>query len=146
MVEIADIASVATAVGVAAGIYQLRLSWKQGRASFEQTFVDRYWSIEDDRLRGTDSAQVNRQRYLRLCEDQFEHARLRQISRRTWSIWHDGIKIGWVTRLRAPTTGPRHVSRVVRMQPIAVRPSDGADHASPYSPPSARSRTKPEHS
>lgn len=94
MVEIADIASIATAVGVAAGIYQLRLSWKQERASFEQTFVDRYWSIEDDRLRGTDSAQVNRQRYLRLCEDQFEHARLRQISRRTWSIWHDGIKIG----------------------------------------------------
>lgn len=94
MVGIADIASVATAIGVAAGIYQLRLSWKQGRASFEQSFVDRYWSIEDDRLRGTDSATVNRQRYLRLCEDQFEHARLRQISRRTWVIWHVGIKTG----------------------------------------------------
>ncbi len=94
MIGVADVASVATAVGVAAGIYQLRLSWRQGRASFEQSFVDRYWSIEDDRLRGTDTAAVNRERYLRLCEDQFEHARMGQISKRTWVIWHDGIRAG----------------------------------------------------
>lgn len=94
MIGIADVASVATAVGVGAGIYQLRLSWKQGRASFEQTFVDRYWSIEDARLRDTDTPPVNRQRYMRRCEDQFEHARLGQISRRTWAIWHDGIRLG----------------------------------------------------
>ena len=83
---IGDAASLAAAIGVAVAIYQLRLSWLQSRATFEQTFVDRFWAIEDDRLRGADQPEVNRLRYLRLCEDQFEPARLRQISRRTWTI------------------------------------------------------------
>lgn len=91
---IGDIASVFTAVGVLVAIYQLTLSRQQARAVFEQSFVDRFWGIEDDRLRETEPEKVNRKRYLRLCEDQYEHARLKQISKRTWDIWHEGILLG----------------------------------------------------
>jgi hypothetical protein len=91
---VGDLASIATAIGVLIAIYQLALSRQQARAVFEHTFVERFWGIEDDRLRGTESADVNRRRYLRLCEDQYEHARLKQLSKRTWDIWHEGIQLG----------------------------------------------------
>lgn len=91
---IGDIASIATAVGVFIAMYQLFLSRQQAQAVFEQTFVSRFWGIEDDRLRATESEDVNRRRYLRLCEDQYEHARLGQLSKRTWDIWHEGIQAG----------------------------------------------------
>jgi hypothetical protein len=91
---IGDIASIATSIGVLVAVYQLALSRQQARAVFEQTFVDRFWGIEDDRLRGSEDNEVNRLRYLRLCEDQYEHARLKQISKRTWDIWHEGIRLG----------------------------------------------------
>jgi hypothetical protein len=96
---VGDIASIATAIGVLIAIYQLALSRQQARAVFEQTFVDRFWGIEDDRLRDTESAEVNRRRYLRLCEDQYEHARLKQFSKRTWDVWHEGIQLGVGTDL-----------------------------------------------
>src|SRR4051794_7828143 len=92
-VVIEQISGAATAIGVLAALYQLRLSRLQGRATFEQQFVHRYWTIEDDRLRdGTERDAINRQRYLRLCEDQFEHVRLGQVSKRTWAVWHSGIR------------------------------------------------------
>lgn len=91
---IGDIASIFTAIGVLAALYQLVLSRQQARAAFEQTFVDRFWTIEDDRLRGSEPDDVNRRRYLRLCEDQFEHVRMKQVSPRTWEIWHEGIQAG----------------------------------------------------
>lgn len=115
---IGDIASVATAVGVLLAIYQLMLSRQQARAAFEQSFVDRFWCIEDDRLRDTETPDVNRRRYLRLCEDQYEHARLKQISKRTWDIWHEGIQLGVGTNLdhagdwtRRCSRGGEHVGR-----------------------------------
>ena len=94
VVVIADIASLCTSVGVLIAIYQLFLSRQQARAVFEQSFVDRFWSIEDDRLRRVEPDEVNRRRYLRLCEDQYEHARMKQLSGRTWDIWHEGIQAG----------------------------------------------------
>jgi hypothetical protein len=91
---IGDIASICTSIGVLIAIYQLFLSRQQARAVFEQSFVDRFWSIEDDQLRRAEPEDVNRRRYLRLCEDQYEHARLNQLSKRTWEIWHEGIEVG----------------------------------------------------
>lgn len=85
-----------TVIGVPIALVQLRASRVQARGSFEQQFVDRYWSIEDDRLadRTGDSEAVHRRRYFRLTEDQFELMRLGQISWSTWEIWHDGIAAG----------------------------------------------------
>ena len=93
---LADIASVATAAGVLAAVVQLLLSRKQTRASFEHEFVKRYWSISDDSLQqpSTHAGAVERQRYLRLCEDEFEVMRLGAISWRTWEVWHEAIRDG----------------------------------------------------
>lgn len=79
-------------VGIPIGVSQLWMSRRQGRASFEQTFVARYWQLNDDQLLGRVSSHAHASRYLRLCEDQFELMRLGQISWATWEIWHDGIR------------------------------------------------------
>jgi hypothetical protein len=91
---LADLASVATAVGVLAAAMGLLLSRRQTRASFEQEFVKRYWLIGDDALQQdtTYGGDILRQRYLRLCEDEFEVMRLGSISWRTWEVWHDALR------------------------------------------------------
>lgn len=96
LVMLTDIAAIATAAGVLAAVFQLLLSRRQARASFEHEFVKRYWSIGDDSLRQptSEGSDVYRQRYLRLCEDEFEVMRLGAISWRTWEVWHDAIRDG----------------------------------------------------
>jgi hypothetical protein len=90
-----EMASIATALGVLVAVYQLRLARKQARASFEQEFVNRCWSIEDDRLRDEPQlAEINKGRYLRLCEDEMKLMRLGQVSWWAWEVWHDGIRHG----------------------------------------------------
>lgn len=60
---------------------------------FEQEFVKRYWVIADDGLQQTEHAgDIEEQRYLRLCEDEFEVVRLGSISWRTWEVWHEAIR------------------------------------------------------
>lgn len=91
-----DIAAIATAAGVLAAVFQLLLSRRQARSSFEHEFVKRYWSIGDDALQepSAKAGDVERQRYLRLCEDEFEVMRLGAISWRTWEVWHEAIRDG----------------------------------------------------
>lgn len=86
----------ATAAGVFAAVVQLLLSRKQARATFEHEFIRRYWAIADDALQqpATHSGTVERERYLRLCEDEFEVMRLGSISWRTWEVWHEAIREG----------------------------------------------------
>lgn len=73
----------ATALGIPTALYQLWLSRGQARASFEQQFVARYWAIEDERLSRAANEAVAAERYLRLCEDQYEWMRLGEFSWRT---------------------------------------------------------------
>lgn len=93
---LSDIAAVATAAGVLAAVVQLFLSRRQARATFEHEFTRRYWAIGDDALQQPDthSGTVERERYLRLCEDEFEVMRLGSISWRTWEVWHEAIRDG----------------------------------------------------
>lgn len=93
---LSDIAALATAAAVIAAVFQLLLSRRQARASFEHEFVKRYWSICDDSLQTPtpQTADVERQRYLRLCEDEFEVMRLGSVSWRTWEVWHEAIQEG----------------------------------------------------
>lgn len=92
---LSDIAALATALGVIAAVFQLLLSRRQARSSFEHEFVKRYWSICDDSVHGTSpDTEVQRRRYLRLCEDEFEVMRLGSISWRTWEVWHEAIREG----------------------------------------------------
>jgi hypothetical protein len=93
---LSDIAAVATAAGVLAAVVQLLLSRRQARATFEHEFIRRYWAIGDDALQQPDthSGAVYRERYLRLCEDEFEVMRLGSISWRTWEVWHEAIREG----------------------------------------------------
>jgi len=91
---LADLASVATAIAVFAAVIQLMLSRRQARSAFEQEFVKRFWVIGDDGLQQQtpNAGDIQRERYLRLCEDEFEVMRLGSISWRTWEVWHDGIR------------------------------------------------------
>ncbi|QIK66282.1 hypothetical protein G7072_07905 [Nocardioides sp. HDW12B] len=93
---LSDIAAVATAAGVLAAVVQLLLSRRQARAAFEHEFIRRFWAIGDDALQQpqTHSGTVERKRYLRLCEDEFEVMRLGSISWRTWEVWHEAIRDG----------------------------------------------------
>lgn len=84
--------SIATLVGIAAAVLTLSLQRRQARHQFEHTYVDRYWTIDDEALTSHDDRCVERlARYLRLCEDEFDAMRLGQISWRTWNVWHDAF-------------------------------------------------------
>lgn len=89
---LSDIAALATAIGVLAAVYGLLLSRRQARATFEHQFVQRYWELDDDRLRDAEDESLFRRRYLRLCEDEYEAMRLGQVSWRTWEVWHDAMR------------------------------------------------------
>lgn len=91
---LADIAAIATALGVIAAAGQLWFNSRQARAQFEHQFVQRFWALEDERLKSPGDDQAYAARYLRLCEDEFEARRLRQVSRATWAVWHPSIREG----------------------------------------------------
>lgn len=69
----------------------------QMRDGYEQRYIERYWAISDDLLRtkhdgDVKSAEMHRERYLRLCEDEFEAQQLGKLSKRTWGVWHNAIQ------------------------------------------------------
>lgn len=143
---LADVAALATAIGVLAAVVQLLLSRRQSRAEFEQQFVKRYWELSDDELTngGADSS-VQRKRYFRFCEDEFEVMRLGSISWRTWEVWHDAI--------RKECLVDRHLIALDWLSECLQQPADhrGADCEALFAPTadtrsghlSARSRTSP---
>lgn len=86
-----------TIVGLPIAIVQLWLNRRQMHMAFEQTYVNRYWVIDDDRVMCSAAPQKRVQhavRYLRLCEDELELMRLGFVSWRTWDVWHQGILQG----------------------------------------------------
>lgn len=89
---LAELAALATAVGVLAAVYQLLLSRRQAVSAFEHQFVQRYWDLEDQKAVPVGDDAPSRNRYLRLCEDEYEAMRLAQVSWRTWVVWHDAIR------------------------------------------------------
>lgn len=85
---LAEIAAVVAAVGVLLVWGQLYASRRQARATFEHGFVDRYWEISDL----VHAGEARPERYLRLCEDEFEAMRQGSVSWRTWDVWHAAIR------------------------------------------------------
>ena len=102
---LADVASVATAVGLFAIFYQLGLTRRQLRAGFEQTFVDRYLAIaariplelilgETARLDAASERALYD--YFELCEEELYYRRGGRVSRGTWLEWWDGIALNFM--------------------------------------------------
>lgn len=93
---IADIASIATAVGVLLAACGLFSQVRQRKSDLSQTYVERYWKLDDRREDRTTPPGVesrnNLERYWRLCEDEFDIVRLGWISGRTWCLWHESIR------------------------------------------------------
>lgn len=93
-----DIATAVIAlIGVILAVGALYLQYGQRRFEFSQQYINRYWTINDDQLRAVWRADLSEQnlhfdRYLRLCEDEFEVARLGWIDRKTWRVWHSAIR------------------------------------------------------
>ncbi len=106
---IRDIAGIATAVGVLLAVFGLFAQTHQKKFALAQLYIKRYWAIDDDLTRtenegaSTMSARARDvKRYLRLCEDEFEIARLGWIDAAIWDVWHEGI-CTQITKLQAET-------------------------------------------
>ena len=105
---LADIALIATAVGVLAAVFGLRQSNRERLRQFEAMYVQRYWSILDqlslDALAGStkhppSEADLKAIRaYLFLCEDELEMRGRGYIADTTYKIWTDAA----VTQLQQP--------------------------------------------
>jgi hypothetical protein len=118
---IGDLASVATAVGVLLAAWGLRVQARQRKISLTQLYVKRFWELDDAvRLAKADGAplSVHHERYLRLCEDEYEIARLGWIELKVWDVWHEGIQIG-VSKLSVEPTDLQLLQRCRRQ---------GSDH------------------
>jgi len=106
-ISLADIASLATAVGVAVAATALLLQRGQARTDFEDTVVKQYREIIkpnlvldallNDALSETPDAERERLRqiylYLDLCNEQVFLRAIGRVRRSTWSIqWSKGIQ------------------------------------------------------
>lgn len=99
---IADVASIATAIGVLTAVGVLRQNQRQRVRQFEDMYVLRYWEIMDRlslpalRGDGTDPLEPSDEKavraYFRLCEDELQLREDAWISDSTWEIWALGIR------------------------------------------------------
>lgn len=94
---IQEIASLATAVGVLVAAGSLIAQNRQRKSDLALKYIERYWQIDDSVRKDTEADSIEKQmhlsRYWRLCEDEFDIARVGWIDGRTWSFWHDGIHL-----------------------------------------------------
>ncbi len=101
---IATAANVATAAGVLAAGWQLRLTRRQMKLAFERTFVDRYEGIAAriplSLLLGsvdavTDSGATERALfdYFELCEEECYYRLTGRVSKESWCDWWEGISL-----------------------------------------------------
>lgn len=83
-------------VGLAFTAVSVQLARRQLRDGYEHRFVERFWVLEDKRLDSKYSsgavALVEHERYLRLCEDEYEAMGLGGVSFRTWNVWHAAVR------------------------------------------------------
>ena len=107
---IGDIAGIATAVAVllaAAGLFAQAHQRKFGLA---QVYIQRYWEVAEYLLTNHQPPDNSPDavRYLRLCEDEYDVARLGWIELGVWTIWHDGIR-GQICDLRLDFNDFEHI-------------------------------------
>ena len=76
---------------------QLRIQNRQHRLEMGALYIGRFWSV-DDELTMTDPASEPerfrrlRMRYLKLCEDEFDAARLGWLDPQQWAVWHSAYQ------------------------------------------------------
>lgn len=107
-----DLASLATAIGLAIAIWQLRQQQLLARAQFEESLVSRYWDILDRltveaRLgRGQAFSEDDRRAahsYFKLADEEIYLAtKQKKIRPGTWATWQEGISS---TMRREPFAG-----------------------------------------
>jgi hypothetical protein len=97
VLSVTELANVATAVGVLVAVYGILAQNRQRKLGLVQLYVQRYWEL-DDAIRLAEAADqsvsVHHERYLRLCEDEYEVTGLGWIPMSVWAIWHEGIQNG----------------------------------------------------
>lgn len=93
--QISDWATVLAAMLAAVGLWlaarQLRIQNRQRLLELGNFYIARYWQIDDDLLitsKETADHTRQRHRYLRLCEDEYDAARLGWLDEEQWSVWH----------------------------------------------------------
>ena len=65
---------------------------RQRKLNLAQLYIKRYWDLEDLRLAQEVPDHVLALRYDRLCEDEYEVARLGWIDTNVWAVWHRSIQ------------------------------------------------------
>lgn len=82
--------------GLALTAGSVQLARLQLRDGYEHRFVERFWILEDARLERKYSERttgpIEHEKYLRLCEDEYEAMGLGGVSFRTWEVWHSAVR------------------------------------------------------
>ncbi len=103
VMDLENIASIATAIGVAVATWQIWESRKLAQATFEDSFNQQYrdliYAIPVDVLLGKDLPEPEKLKareivfnYLDLCNEQIAHRHTKRISERLWKSWASGIE------------------------------------------------------
>ncbi len=98
-----EVAALATAFGVAIAAWQLYLTQKQAKVSFEDSLAQEYRKIAEslpvyallgDSLEGQDFNETldNFYHYFDLCNSQIFLRQQNRVSKKTWHFWSDGIR------------------------------------------------------
>ena len=92
------ILQVATLVAVIVAAWQLLFLSRQMHRDFEALYVQRYWTLMDQRTRGFVLAGAPRRAdrivilsYLQLCEDEIDCRRIGRVTDSTWNFWRSAI-------------------------------------------------------
>lgn len=92
------IVQIATLLAIAVAAWQLLFHSRQMHRDFEALYVQRYWSLMDQRsdrfaLDGvpTEGDRVIARGYLQLCEDEIDCRRIGRVTDSTWVYWRGAI-------------------------------------------------------
>jgi hypothetical protein len=95
--ELASWATAAGAVIAAIGLLltarQLKIQNRQHRLELGSLYINRFWSVDDELTMADPASEPERYkrlriRYLKLCEDEFDAARLGWLDPQQWAVWH----------------------------------------------------------
>lgn len=83
-----------TGIGLLLARRQLELQNRQRRLELGSFYIARYWELDDALLltdKKSDDHRRHRHRYLRLCEDEYDAARLGWLDAEQWGAWHKAL-------------------------------------------------------
>ena len=95
--ELASWATAAGAVIAAIGLLltarQLKIQNRQHRLELGGLYINRFWSVDDELTMADPASEPERYKrlripYLKLCEDEFDAARLGWLDPQQWAVWH----------------------------------------------------------